>query len=412
MLGADNALTWGDASGLTENSEVVFLGLDGEAPLFAPIPAAGDTRPAYEQRPAWDALSLLPPRDLAVYGGARSLVDWHARHRFCANCGSPTQIAKGGWQRNCDACGAQHFPRTDPVAIMLVEHEGDLLLGRGTRFPERRYSALGGLYRAGRERRTGRGARSAGGGRRRRFRCRLRCQPALAVPEPADARLPWHGAGTRTHYRRGPKSPMRRWFTRAEVATAMDVQVAGEDKAFPSPAAHGYCLASSQLVAGARLMADEITVDVWSDVVCPWCAIGAAQFLSAVESLKGEVDVTIRYMPFELNPDMAPEGHNQIDLLAKAYNKTPADVLQMRRHVEQAGEEAGFPMTWQGKGEEPVLMVLEQPRCTQAAALGADRGRTGAAGGAQAGAVSRLFPAAPEHFGSRGAARSGRSGRL
>ncbi|OYX66975.1 MAG: hypothetical protein B7Y88_03880 [Sphingomonadales bacterium 32-64-17] len=104
-------------------------------------------------------------------------------------------------------------------------------------------------------------------------------------------------------------------------------------------------------------MADEIEVDVWSDVVCPWCAIGTAQFLSAVESLKGEVDVTIRFMPFELNPEMAPEGHNQIDLLAKAYNKTPADVLQMRRHVEQAGEEAGFPMTWQGEGEEPVLMV-------------------------------------------------------
>ncbi|WP_137679648.1 DsbA family oxidoreductase [Aurantiacibacter suaedae] len=105
------------------------------------------------------------------------------------------------------------------------------------------------------------------------------------------------------------------------------------------------------------MMADEIEVDVWSDVVCPWCAIGTAQFLSAVDSLKGELDVTIRFMPFELNPDMAPEGHNQIDLLAKAYNKSPADVLQMRRHVEQAGEEAGFPMTWQGEGEEPVLMV-------------------------------------------------------
>ncbi|OYX66976.1 MAG: NADH pyrophosphatase [Sphingomonadales bacterium 32-64-17] len=146
MLGADSALTWG---ALDDAAEVVFLGLDGDAPLFAPIPATGDTRPAYQQRPSWDALSLLPTQELAIYGGARSLVDWHARHRFCANCGAPTEIAKGGWQRNCTACPAQHFPRTDPVAIMLVEHEGDLLLGRGLNFPERRYSALAGFVEPG-----------------------------------------------------------------------------------------------------------------------------------------------------------------------------------------------------------------------------------------------------------------------
>ncbi|WP_169053543.1 DsbA family oxidoreductase [Alteraurantiacibacter aquimixticola] len=104
-------------------------------------------------------------------------------------------------------------------------------------------------------------------------------------------------------------------------------------------------------------MADELQVDVWSDIVCPWCAIGITQFLKAREQLKGEVDLTIRFMPFELNPDMGPEGHNQIDLLAKAYNKTPADVLEMRRTVEATGADVGFPMTWQGEGEEPVLMV-------------------------------------------------------
>lgn len=104
-------------------------------------------------------------------------------------------------------------------------------------------------------------------------------------------------------------------------------------------------------------MADELQVDVWSDVVCPWCAIGSTQFLQAVEELKGEVDVTIRYMPFELNPEMGPEGHNQVDLLAKAYGKTPAEVLAMRRNVEATGEAVGFPMSYQGEGEEPVLMV-------------------------------------------------------
>ncbi len=105
------------------------------------------------------------------------------------------------------------------------------------------------------------------------------------------------------------------------------------------------------------MMADELQVDIWSDVVCPWCAIGCTQFLKAVEQLKGDVDVTIRFMPFELNPEMGPEGHNQVDLLAKAYNKQPAEVLAMRRNVEATGEDIGFPMTWQGEGEEPVLMV-------------------------------------------------------
>jgi NAD+ diphosphatase len=79
------------------------------------------------------------------------VLDWHARHRFCARCGQPTRPAKGGWQRDCsaDACKAQHFPRVDPVAIMLVECDGKLLLGRQARFPERSYSALAGFIEPG-----------------------------------------------------------------------------------------------------------------------------------------------------------------------------------------------------------------------------------------------------------------------
>ncbi len=146
LLDAQNALRW---CGLDQDAELVFLGLKGEVPLFAPVPSAGDDRPAYLQRPAWNEIALLPAQDLAIYGGARSLMDWHARHRFCARCGGPTIIAKGGWQRDCTACNAPHFPRTDPVTIMLVEHEGSLLLGRGFNFPERRYSALAGFVEPG-----------------------------------------------------------------------------------------------------------------------------------------------------------------------------------------------------------------------------------------------------------------------
>ena len=95
------------------------------------------------------ALLQLPDREMALFGGARSIADWHARHRFCAQCGGDTQLAKGGWQRNCMACEASHFPRVDPVAIMLVEHDGALLVGRGKGWPERSYSALAGFIEPG-----------------------------------------------------------------------------------------------------------------------------------------------------------------------------------------------------------------------------------------------------------------------
>ncbi|MFN7158147.1 MAG: NAD(+) diphosphatase, partial [Erythrobacter cryptus] len=104
---------------------------------------------AYAMPRAWALMTQLAPPDLAIYGAARSLVDWHARHRFCARCGAPTRLAKGGWQRHCAACGADHFPRTDPVTIMLVEHEDKLLLGRQPRFPPKMYSALAGFVEPG-----------------------------------------------------------------------------------------------------------------------------------------------------------------------------------------------------------------------------------------------------------------------
>ena len=94
-------------------------------------------------------MTQLSPPDLAIYGGARSLADWHARHRFCARCGSATKLVKGGWQRHCETCGADHFPRTDPVVIMLAEHDGRALVGRGRGWPPGRYSALAGFVEPG-----------------------------------------------------------------------------------------------------------------------------------------------------------------------------------------------------------------------------------------------------------------------
>ena len=131
------------------DSELVFLGLRDGRGLFAAVPGEGDPDPAYAHRKTWRAIAQLSPDDLAVFGAARSVLDWHARHKFCARCGQQTAAAKGGWQRDCAACGAQHFPRVDPVAIMLVECRGQLLLGRQSRFPPRSYSALAGFVEPG-----------------------------------------------------------------------------------------------------------------------------------------------------------------------------------------------------------------------------------------------------------------------
>jgi NAD+ diphosphatase len=148
-LGEDERLQWGTLGEAPEGAEVVFLGLlDGE-PVFATVPLEGDPDPAYTRRETFTALGVLPGEELALYGGARSLLDWHARHRFCPQCGGATVLAKGGWQRDCTQCGAAQFPRTDPVTIMLVEHQGRVLLGRNARFPGRSYSALAGFIEPG-----------------------------------------------------------------------------------------------------------------------------------------------------------------------------------------------------------------------------------------------------------------------
>ena len=149
VISPEGQLEWGSLAEAADDAELVFLGRrDGRA-CFAQVPAAGSTAPA---NPAvWQAMATLDADELATYGGARSMVDWHARHRFCARCGQPTLPAKGGWQRNCtsETCRAEHFPRVDPVTIMIVQHEDNLLLGRQPRFPAGNYSALAGFVEPG-----------------------------------------------------------------------------------------------------------------------------------------------------------------------------------------------------------------------------------------------------------------------
>jgi len=79
----------------------------------------------------------------------KALLGWHATHRFCANCGSPSAVESAGWVRKCPQCGTQHFPRTDPVVIMVIARGDELLLGRGPSWPERMYSLLAGFVEPG-----------------------------------------------------------------------------------------------------------------------------------------------------------------------------------------------------------------------------------------------------------------------
>jgi NAD+ diphosphatase len=92
---------------------------------------------------------IVPADELGMLAQAKSMLSWHARHRFCANCGSPTASATGGLRRDCAACGTQHFPRTDPVSIMLVARGDRCLLGRQTRFVAGSYSCLAGFISPG-----------------------------------------------------------------------------------------------------------------------------------------------------------------------------------------------------------------------------------------------------------------------
>ena len=95
------------------------------------------------------AMAGLPTPEAALAATARALFNWHRTHGFCAACGQPSMVAMAGWERHCPSCGAKHFPRTDPVVIMLVTHGNDVLLGRSPGWPERMYSALAGFIEPG-----------------------------------------------------------------------------------------------------------------------------------------------------------------------------------------------------------------------------------------------------------------------
>jgi NAD+ diphosphatase len=149
----------------------LFLGLEDQGPVFAHDISSWDPgdvdqaqlnsfldrseqhHPSLPQTHLFSELrgimTRLSPRDAELAATARALFSWHRSHRFCAMCGAESEMAMAGWQRDCPSCGAHHFPRTDPVVIMLITHGNDVLMGRSPGWPEGMYSLLAGFIEPG-----------------------------------------------------------------------------------------------------------------------------------------------------------------------------------------------------------------------------------------------------------------------
>jgi NAD+ diphosphatase len=127
--------------------EIVFLGLDQQGHAwFATQDNPGDSHVSLRTLMIEGS---LPAAELSILAQARSLILWHAAHGFCAQCGKPTSMQDAGYRRQCQGCGASHFPRTDPVVIMAVCKDNKTLLGRQAAWPEGMYSTLAGFVEPG-----------------------------------------------------------------------------------------------------------------------------------------------------------------------------------------------------------------------------------------------------------------------
>ncbi len=137
-------------------AETVFLGLMDGAPRFgiAITPAAAEPLKARDGFHVTDLRSIavqgiVMPNHLPPIAEAKAVLHWHARHRFCSNCGAATLVVCGGWKRDCPQCKTEHFPRTDPVVIMLAIDGECCLLGRSPRFVPTMWSCLAGFVEPG-----------------------------------------------------------------------------------------------------------------------------------------------------------------------------------------------------------------------------------------------------------------------
>ena len=137
------------------HENLLFLGLEAGRAVFALEVEEGEdaAEGALKGRGRFEELRalapILPGAEAAVAATAKAVFEWRDRHRFCSACGGPSEPAEAGWKRICPSCRAEHFPRTDPVVIMLAVHDGRCLLGRQAVWPPNRFSALAGFMEPG-----------------------------------------------------------------------------------------------------------------------------------------------------------------------------------------------------------------------------------------------------------------------
>jgi len=105
------------------------------------------------------------------------------------------------------------------------------------------------------------------------------------------------------------------------------------------------------------MTAQHVTIDIWSDVMCPWCVIGARQLETALAGLDGEIAATIRYHPFELNPDMPPEGEDQRTHIMRKYGRSAEQAEAGREQMRTIAAQAGYAFEYTGHGDPPPAMM-------------------------------------------------------
>jgi len=228
MRGTEPLFTLSEADAFgAVTGEAILLGWTEEGPrLIATIDesaAVDEARITLTDLRALALGAILSPEHLGALAQGRSLINWHARHRFCSNCGAASAMTNGGTRRDCPACGAQHFPRTDPVVIMLaVDRSADrVLLGRQPQFLPGVYSALAGFVEPGetledavrRETLEEAGIRIG----------RVRYHASQPWPFPTSMMIGCHAEALSTEVVRD-ESELEdcRWFTRAEIVAMLN----------------------------------------------------------------------------------------------------------------------------------------------------------------------------------------------
>ncbi len=134
-----------------DKNQAIFLGGKGQNYFFA-LPLISPPNAPYENIDlrSFAASDYLPRNEMGLIAEAVSVLKWQDSCKFCGVCGTQTKTSHGGWRKDCPTCGKQHFPRTDPVVIMLVTYQDKCLLGAGRDFkvPDR-YSCLAGFVEPG-----------------------------------------------------------------------------------------------------------------------------------------------------------------------------------------------------------------------------------------------------------------------